>query len=107
MCPYCPFTQINDERLLIASHIKSWSKSNDKEKIDPKNGYMLTPTYDKLFDKGFITFCEDKSIVVSPWLSPMNQKRLNIYTGKIIDKLPMDEKRIKYLQYHREHIFKS
>ncbi len=106
-CPYCPFTMVNDERLLIASHIKPWAKSNDAEKIDPKNGYILTPTYDKLFDKGFITFNEDKTIEVSPWLSPMNQKRLNIYTGKHIPNLPMDEKRKEYLKYHKEFIFKS
>lgn len=106
-CPFCPFTLVNDERLLIASHIKPWAKSDDKEKIDPKNGFMFTPTYDKLFDRGFITFADDKSLIVSPWLSPMNQKRLSIYTGKLIDKLNLDEKRKKYLKYHRENIFKS
>ena len=92
-CPYCPFTMVNDERLLIASHIKPWAKSNTDEKIDPKNGFMLTPTYDKLFDRGFITFNDDKRLIVSPWLSPMNQKRLNIYTGMLVNKLPLDEKR--------------
>lgn len=106
-CPFCPFTLVNDERLLIASHIKPWVKSDDKEKIDPKNGFMFTPTYDKLFDRGFITFADDKSLIVSPWLSPMNQRRLSIYTGKLIDKLNLDEKRKKYLKYHRENIFKS
>ena len=106
-CPFCPFTLVNDERLLIASHIKPWVKSDDKEKIDPKNGFMFTPTYDKLFDRGFITFADDKSLIVSPWLSPMNQRRLSIYTGKLIDKLNLDEKRKEYLKYHRENRFKS
>lgn len=106
-CPYCPFTLVNDERLLIASHIKPWAKADNEEKIDPKNGFMLTPTYDKLFDRGFITFDDDKKLIVSPWLSPMNQKRLNIYTGMLINKLPLDEKRKEYLKYHRENVFKS
>ena len=106
-CPFCPFTQVNDERLLIASHIKPWAKSNDKEKVDPKNGFMLTPTFDKLFDRGFITFNDDKTIDVSPWLSPMNQKRLGIYTGKKIPQLPLDDKRISFLNYHKEYIFKD
>lgn len=106
-CPYCPFTLVNDERLLIASHIKPWTKSDNVEKIDPKNGFMFTPTYDKLFDRGFITFDDDKRVIVSPWLSPMNQKRLNIYTGLVISKLPLDEKRKEYLKYHRENVFKS
>lgn len=34
-CPFCPITMLNDEHLLIASHIKPWAASNDKEKIDP------------------------------------------------------------------------
>ena len=106
-CPYCPFTMVNDERLLIASHIKPWAKATTDEKIDPKNGFMLTPTYDKLFDRGFITFEDDKKLIVSPWLSPMNQKRLNIYTGMLVSRLPLDEKRKEYLKYHRENIFKS
>lgn len=106
-CFICPFTLVNDERLLIASHIKPWAKSNEKEKIDPKNGFIFTPTFDKLFDKGFITFDENKTLIVSPWLSPMNQKRLGIYTGKNIEQLPLDDKRKIYLIYHRENIFKE
>lgn len=106
-CMACPFTSVNDERLLIASHIKPWSKCNENEKIDPKNGIALTPTFDKLFDSGFITFNFDKTLVVSPWLSPANKKRLKISSGMKIKKLPLDEKREKYMQYHREHIFKK
>ncbi len=105
-CPYCPFTMVSDERLLVASHIKPWALSDDKEKVDPKNGFLFTPTFDRLFDRGFITFYEDKTLAVSPWISPMNQKKLGIYNGKIIDKLPLDEKRKKYLEFHREYIFK-
>lgn len=105
MCPYCPITLVSDERLLIASHIKPWRKSNDFEKTDPNNGFMLTPTYDKLFDAGFISFEEDGTMLVSPWISPMNQKRLNIYNGKKIS-LPTTKKET-YLYYHREFIFKK
>lgn len=106
-CSYCPFTLVNDERLLIASHIKPWAKSNDKEKIDHKNGFALTPTYDKLFDGGYMTFLDDKTIEVSPWVSPMNQKRLNIYSGMKVPKLQLDDERCKYLIYHRENVFKG
>lgn len=105
-CPFCPFTMVSDERLLVASHIKPWVLSSDKEKVDPKNGFLFTPTFDRLFDRGFITFEDDKTLVVSPWISPMNQKRLGIYTGKLIDKLPLDKKRQEYLEFHREYIFK-
>ncbi len=106
-CQFCPFTLINDERLLIASHIKPWAVSSDKEKIDYKNGFALSPTFDKLFDSGFMTFYDDKTIDVSCWISPMNQKRLNIYSGMKIPKLQIDEDRARYLVYHRENVYKG
>jgi hypothetical protein len=105
-CPYCPITMVNDERLLIASHIKPWAISNNFEKTDPKNGFMFTPTYDKLFDRGFISFEADGTMLVSPWISPMNQKRLDIYNGKKIKLLPT-EGREEYLFFHREFVFKK
>ena len=106
-CPFCPITMVNDERLLIASHIKPWVLSSDKEKIDPKNGYMLSPLYDKLFDRGFITFTEDKYMLLSDWLSPANCKRLNLKNRIYIPRLPMDNKRIEYLDFHRKNIFRG
>lgn len=106
--PFCPFTKINDERLLRASHIKPWVQSNDKEKVDPKNGLILSPTYDVLFDRGFITFKDDGTLIVSPFISPMNQKRLNIKTGKKVQiNMFFDKKRLAYLDYHRKNIFQS
>jgi predicted restriction endonuclease len=106
-CPFCPFTMVNDERLLTASHIKPWRSSKDEEKIDPKNGFIFTPTFDRLFDRGFISFENDKTLMVSPWISPMNQKRLDIYSGKLIENLSNDNKRLEYLEYHRKFIFKN
>src|SRR5215213_5728114 len=54
----CPITGIDDKRLLIASHIKPWIHSNNDERINTKNGILLSPLFDKLFDKGIglITF---------------------------------------------------
>ncbi len=106
-CPFCPITMLNEESLLIASHIKPWAVSNDKEKIDPKNGYMFSPLYDKLFDKGFITFTEEKRMLVSNWLSIANQKRLNLKSEFYVPRLPMDEKRKSYLEFHRANVFKG
>lgn len=106
-CPFCPITMINDERLLIASHIKPWAVSNNKEKTDPKNGYMLSPLYDKLFDRGFMTFTDERHVMISNWLSPKNQKRIGINNDQFVQLLPMDEERKKYLAYHREYVFKG
>ena len=98
---------INDERLLIASHIKPYSVSTEREKYDPKNGFLLSPLYDRLFDKGLITFTDDKRIMVSNWISPNNVRRMNLENMKYYPKLPIDDKRTVYLEYHRSFVFKG
>lgn len=106
-CPFCPITMINDERLLIASHIKPWAVANDKEKLDHKNGFMFSPLYDKLFDRGFMTFTEDRRIMLSNWISPANKKRLGVVDGQFIQMLPLDDERQSYMQFHRSSVFKG
>lgn len=106
-CPFCPITMINDERLLIASHIKPWAVSSDDEKLDPKNGFMLSPLYDKLFDRGLMTFTEDRRIILSNWLSPKNKERLGVKDGQFIQMLPLDDARQSYMQFHRTSVFKG
>jgi len=106
-CPFCPITMITDDRLLIASHIKPWVDSDQFEKTDPNNGFMLSPTFDKLFDRGFITFTDDKRVVLSPFLSKMTYSKIgSISDNKIIPNLPT-EGREYYLDYHRNNIFKA
>ena len=106
LCPYCPITMVSDDRILIASHIKPWAKSNDTEKIDPMNGFMFTPTFDYLFDRGFMTFTEDKRTKLSPFLSKMTYSKLGISDSKIIYQLPL-EGREEYMKYHRKEIFQG
>jgi len=102
----CIITRVNDERILIASHIKPWSVSDDTEKIDHNNGLSLTPTYDKLFDQGFISFEDDGTILISPYISPLNVKKMNLAQGRKYTVPPSDARKA-YLAYHREHIFKK
>lgn len=106
-CPYCPITMVNDERLLTASHIKPWAVSSETERVDPKNGFMLSPLYDRLFDQGFITFTNDKKMRISNWLAPKNCERLNLKQDLYIPRLPLDDERIAYLDYHRTGVFKG
>ena len=106
-CPFCPITMINDERLLIASHIKPWAVSTDREKLDHKNGFMLSPLYDKLFDRGFMTFTDDRKIILSNWISPANKKRLGVTEGQFIQLLPLDDERQSYMEFHRTSVFKG
>jgi putative restriction endonuclease len=106
MCPYCPITMITDDRLLIASHIKPWVDSNNFEKTDPYNGFMLSPTFDLLFDRGFMSFTDDKRTILSPFLSKMTYSKLGISDNKLFTMLPV-EGREEYLAYHRQNILKT
>lgn len=105
-CPFCPITLVSDDRLLTASHIKPWAISSNFERTDPKNGFMLTPTFDRLFDRGFLSFTDDKRTILSPFLSNMTYSKLGISDNKIIQHLPVDG-REKYLAFHRENILKK
>lgn len=105
LCPFCPITLVSDDRLLIASHIKPWAKSNDFEKTDPLNGFMLTPTFDFMFDRGFLSFTDDKKSILSPFLSKMTYSKIGISDDKIFSHLPT-EGREEYLEYHRTELLK-
>ncbi|NCB11708.1 MAG: HNH endonuclease [Erysipelotrichia bacterium] len=104
----CPITGIDDKRLLVASHIKPWVHSNNEERVNSKNGILLSPLFDKLFDKGIglITFTLDKKILISNKLSKENIVRLNILPNQIIENLDITG-REEYLEYHRKHIFQG
>ena len=104
-CPFCPVTLVSDDRLLIASHIKPWAVSSDRERLDPKNGLMLTPTIDRLFDQGYLSFTDDKQCILSPFLSPRTFSLLALASGKSYPNLPI-EGRQEYMAYHRDNILK-
>lgn len=106
-CPFCPITMINESSLLIASHIKPWKDSVEDEKIDPKNGLILSPLYDKLFDKGFITFSYNRHVQISNWLPRFTKERIGIHDDQLFQFLPIDKEREKYLEYHRAKVYKG
>lgn len=56
-CAFCGFAprSIPRNRLLVASHIKPWAESDDRERLDPSNGVAACPTHDAAFDSGLIT----------------------------------------------------
>ena len=101
---FCPFTEINDKKLLIASHIKPWAFSDNKERLDLKNVFVFSPLFDKLFDRGLISFLNNKTLLISKWLSEFNRNRIGIVEWQIIDLLPIIW-RENYLDFHREKVF--
>ena len=101
---HCPFTHIDEFKLLIASHIKPHAVSTKREQADPDNGLMLSPLYDKLFDKGFISFKDNGEILISDWLSLHNRELISFEYSP--EDLFLNDQRKKYLEYHRENVFK-
>lgn len=102
----CPITKIDEPEILNASHIKPWVMSNDQERLDIKNGLLLAPTFDKLFDRGFITFTNDRQVLISESLNQENIKRIGISRYQKFDELPILG-REEYLEYHRKKIFRN
>jgi hypothetical protein len=105
-CRKCVFTGVDDSRLLIASHIKPWSISSNQERLDVKNGLVLTPTYDRLFDGGLVSFDENKCLLVSSWVSESTRSLLGIVPGVEIASLPTNGRQ-EYLAFHRTAVFKG
>jgi hypothetical protein len=89
--------------LLNASHIKPWAVATDRERLDPFNGFLLSPVYDKAFDQGLITFADDGSILISTALAP-SVKQLCINPGARIKGI--NPVAYPYLEYHRANVYK-
>lgn len=107
----CPFTKISDDRLLIASHIKPYSvcikENKTEEAMDYLNGLALSPTYDKLFDQGYVTFTDKGELICGTQLSSYTWEKLNINpNAKNIMRI-YPEKREKYLAFHRQYVFQD
>jgi putative restriction endonuclease len=52
--------------MLLASYIKLWRDSTDRERRDHTNGFTACRTYDIEFDTGLITVDEDLSLRYAP-----------------------------------------
>lgn len=98
----CALCGITLDELLIASHIKPWSVSNDIEKLNENNGLLLCATHDKLFDRGLISFNEKGKILISPKIDKTNQvfSNLNFEMNILVT-----EQNAIFIKYHRENIY--
>ena len=88
---------------LRASHIKPWRQSTDFEKLDGNNGLLLSPHLDHLFDRGYISFTDDGTMLVSRSLDETVIERWGINPHRSYGQFSEAQRR--YLAYHREHVF--
>ena len=106
----CCITGLSSPPLLIASHIVPWSHDS-ANRVNPRNGLLLSALHDKAFDSGFITIRDDMTVQVSRKHSVSNDQffseSIEHYHGKPIslpEKFTPDR---EFLSYHREYIFEN
>ena len=95
----CRVTGVADSRFLIASHIKAWRESSNKEKLDGNNGLLLSPHVDKLFDLGFISFSDSGDVLCRSQEVKDLMKIWNLDPDKNVG--PFNSRQKEYLAYHR------
>ena len=105
----CALTGIDLSELLVASHIIPWAE-NEQERLNPENGICLSSLYDKAFDKGLISFTNDKRTLFSTRLKENVGK--DYYTKYFV---PIENAALitprkyhinpSFLEWHRDCIF--
>ncbi len=104
----CRLSGISDLRFLRASHVKPWSECVDgTERIDGNNGLLLGPHADFLFDRGWITFEDNGSLVRSDRLPTdvIDRIGLDLKQGRKCGEF-FDKQKV-YLEYHRNAVFEK
>ena len=106
----CCVTGLAIPALLIASHIVPW-REDPSNRVNPKNGLLLSALHDRAFDAGFMTVDENFKVRVSQSIpesiDPYYSRSIGIHEGQPIrlpNKFIPDE---KFLDYHRAHVFRG
>ena len=60
----CAVSACSEQALLVASHIHPWHLADPEQRLDPFNGLLLSPGYDRAFDHGLISFADDRRILI-------------------------------------------
>lgn len=103
----CAVTGVDEPGWLIASHIKPWRESTNEERVNPLNSLILTPNYDKLFDRGIISFSPDNGKIILPTIHThemwRNLERMHIDDEVHLSHIPDGTE--KFLDYHNKRVF--
>ena len=101
----CRLSGLLDRRHLRARHIKPWSASDDREKMDGFNGLLFSPHFDHLFARGYIAFADDGALLVSRHLNPAVLRSWHIVPPVNVG--AFGEQQRPYLAYHRREVFEQ
>ena len=97
----CSITEFCMFDCLIASHIKPWKDSTNEERLSVYNGLLLLPNYDKLFDRGYISFDMEGKIIYSRFFPCLNRKLLGMDNSIQLTHVSPQHK--VFLEYHNKY----
>tara|TARA_R110002072_G_scaffold135053_1_gene276184 strand:- start:261 stop:1238 length:978 start_codon:yes stop_codon:yes gene_type:complete len=100
----CRITGVTQSQHLIASHTKPWRDCTNEERLDPENGFMLTPTIDHLFDRGFIGFENNGDLLISPVAHQKALAKMGLPVDGILNVGTFSQGQKAYLDWHRESL---
>ncbi|WP_444437553.1 HNH endonuclease [Pseudomonas sp. A6] len=97
----CAVTGVAVTEALRASHAKPWAEcTDDTERLDAFNGFLLVANLDALFDRFLISFDDAGHLLISARLSPDDLHGLGIHPEMTLRWLASEHRH--YLQWHRE-----
>jgi putative restriction endonuclease len=102
---YCRITKVNEPAHLRASHTKPWRTSSNDERLNGENGFLLTPTIDHLFDRGFISFEDNGDLLISPVAVRSSLQRMGIVSDVRTNVGTFSSGQRQFLLHHRENVF--
>ena len=81
---HCRTGGVSNPVHLVASHCRPWRDSNNEERVNGENGLLLTPSIDHLFDRGFIGFENNGTLILSPVAHRPSLERMGVETKEIV-----------------------
>ncbi len=114
-CGFCgmrPGPNLERRGLLVASHIKPWRVSTNRERLDPANGIAACPTHDAAFDGGLLWVNGGYRIHLAEELAAATRSDLGMSASfgrpPVADTLLIpsgfEPPGQRYLAWHHEHI---
>ena len=100
----CAVTGCEQQAVLRASHIKPWRASSNPDRLNSRNGLLLSANLDALFDRGLISFDMNGEMLLSNELTQSSRKSLGL-PGKL-RRAPHEEEK-KFLEYHFKFVFRA
>lgn len=108
----CCVTGLAIPDLLNASHIIPWS-SDERNRMNPRNGLCLNAIHDRAFDRGLMTITPDHRVLISKstnrlsMRSEVAREMLTKFDGEMISLPRKFLPDSSFLEYHNKHIFRN